>query len=750
MALFVDAILRKFNRMELDFNMTMQRLLLVSNRLPVTVEKRKDTFNFKKSVGGLATGLRSFYQSYNSTWIGWCGLPANAVSGQDKKNLERELLERFDSVSVFLSKKDIRLFYSGFCNKTIWPLFHYFSDYAVYDNDLWESYKHVNRLFAQVLIKTAKPGDTIWIHDYQLMLLPEMIREKLPDTRIGFFLHIPFPSYEIFRLLPWRKEIIRGLLGADLIGFHIYDYVRHFMSSVRRILGYEHTFGQITLENRVVKADAFPMGIHFDQFANAEPDPIWTLDIKQNCRIEGGCKVILSVDRLDYTKGISKRLEAFDCFLERYPEHKKKVTLMLVAVPSRTTVDQYKQLKQQVDELVGRINGKHGTIGWMPVWYLYQFMDFKRLVSLYSIADVALVTPLRDGMNLIAKEYLASKKDDRGVLILSEMAGAVSELSESIVVNPNNKHDVADAIQEALVMSGDEQIERNRIMKTRLKRYSVETWARDFMNKLNQTKNIQKEIGSKKLTLQIQKRLFKKYVKAEKRLIFLDYDGTLVPFASKPEQAKPDEEIFELLEMMICDPVNEVVIVSGRGRETLDSWFGQLKIGMSAEHGVWIKESQGIWRMIEPIQDEWKTEIKPIFEFFVDRTPASFIEEKSFSLAWHYRKADTELGPMRAIELKETLLDLTANLNLVILEGNKVIEVKHGGVNKGRAAHFWIADRMWDFIMAIGDDWTDEDLFEAIPENGYSIKVGLGVTKAKYYLLNYIEVREFLKSLGNQ
>jgi trehalose 6-phosphate synthase/phosphatase len=730
--------------------MNMQRLLLVSNRLPVTVEKKKAIFNFKKSVGGLATGLRSFYQTYDSSWIGWCGLPANAVNRQEKRNLERTLLEQYNSVSVFLSKKDIRLFYSGFCNKTIWPLFHYFSDYTVYGNELWESYRHVNRLFAQAVIKVAKPGDAIWIHDYQLMLLPEMIREKLPNTRIGFFLHIPFPSYEIFRLLPWRKEIIRGVLGADLIGFHIYDYVRHFMSSVRRLLGYEHTFGQITLENRIVKVDAFPMGIHFDQFASAEPDPVWTLDIKQNCRIEGGCKVILSIDRLDYTKGISKRLEAFDCFLEKYPEYKRKVTLILVAVPSRTTVDQYKQLKQQVDELVGRINGKHGTIGWMPVWYLYQFMDFKRLVSLYHISDVALVTPLRDGMNLIAKEYLACKKDNRGVLILSEMAGAVSELSESIVVNPNSKHDVADAIQEALLMDEDEQVERNRIMKTRLARYNVETWARDFMTKLNQTKNIQREIGSKKLTQKIQKQLLKKYTQAGKRLIFLDYDGTLVPFASKPDKAKPDDEIIGLFKMLIRDPVNEVVIVSGRDRETLDSWFGRLKLGMSAEHGVWIKQRRGKWHMIEPIHDEWKSEIRPIFEFFVDRTPASFIEEKSFSLAWHYRKADTELGPLRAIELKETLLGLTANLNLVILEGNKVIEVKNGGVNKGRATLFWTSNRTWDFIMAIGDDWTDEDLFEAIPKGGYSIKVGLGITKAKYYLHNHIEVREFLRSLGNK
>ncbi len=730
--------------------MNMQRLLLVSNRLPVTVEKKKAVFNFKKSVGGLATGLRSFYQTYDSSWIGWCGLPVNVVNAREKKDLEKKLMEQYDSVSVFLSRKDIRLSYSGFCNKTIWPLFHYFSDYTVYDNELWESYRHVNRLFAQAVIKVAKPGDAIWIHDYQLMLLPEMIREKLPNTRIGFFLHIPFPSYEIFRLLPWRKEIIRGVLGADLIGFHIYDYVRHFMSSVRRLLGYEHTFGQITLENRIVKIDAFPMGIHFDQFASAEPDPVWTLDIKQNCRIEGGCKVILSIDRLDYTKGISKRLEAFDYFLEKYPEYKKKVTLILVAVPSRTTVDQYRQLKQQVDELVGRINGKHGTIGWMPVWYLYQFMDFKRLVSLYHISDVALVTPLRDGMNLIAKEYLSSKKDDRGVLILSEMAGAVSELSESIVVNPNNKHDVADAIQEALLMDEDEQVERNRIMKTRLKRYNVEAWASDFMTKLNQTKNIQREIGSKKLTLKIQKQLFKKYIQAGKRLIFLDYDGTLVPFASKPENAKPDDEIIGLFKMLISDPENEVVIVSGRDRKTLDSWFGRLKLGMSAEHGVWIKERGGKWHTIEPIHDEWKTEIRPIFEFFVDRTPASFIEEKSFSLAWHYRKADTELGPMRAIELKETLLGLTANLNLVILEGNKVIEVKNGGVNKGRAALFWTSNRTWDFIMAVGDDWTDEDLFEAIPKGGYSIKVGLGITKAKYYLHNHIEVREFLRSLGNK
>ncbi|MEA3432584.1 MAG: trehalose-6-phosphate synthase, partial [candidate division WOR-3 bacterium] len=353
----------------------MDRLIIVSNRLPITIEKRKGKLHFRRSVGGLATGLSSFYQLYDSIWIGWCGIPADNIDRKEKNNIEKKLMTDFNNCPIFLSRRDIRMYYYGFSNKTIWPLFHYFTHYAVYNQDFWASYIHVNKSFCNAIIKIAKPDDVIWIHDYHLMLLPTFLREKLPDARIGFFLHIPFPSFEVFRLLPWRREILDGLLGADLIGFHTYDYVGHFLSSVRRLLGYEYTLNLVTTANRKVQVDAFPMGIDYERFANAIYNAPVKKEINRIRKKLGHRRLILSVDRLDYTKGIPQRIEAFDLFLEENPEYKEKVTLVMVAVPSRTGVEAYMLLKKEVDELVGRINGKHGTIGWLPVWYLYRSLS---------------------------------------------------------------------------------------------------------------------------------------------------------------------------------------------------------------------------------------------------------------------------------------------------------------------------------------------------------------------------------------
>jgi trehalose 6-phosphate synthase/phosphatase len=724
----------------------MGRLLVVSNRLPISIVKRGGNLRVQPSVGGLATGLGSFYKLYPSLWIGWPGITLEKLKGEEKEKISEKLTAE-NCYPVFLSQHDIENYYYGFCNKTIWPLFHYFPLYTVYNKGFWEAYKRVNEAFCDVVVKVAKPEDVIWVHDYHLMLLSKLVRNKLPDAMIGFFLHIPFPSFEIFRLLPWRKEVLEGLLGADLIGFHTYDYVRYFLDSVRRILGYEHTLGQITAGNRIIKVDQFPMGIDYERFAKVVHDPEVQREIKRIRKKVGERRIILSIDRLDYTKGILQRLEAFDIFLEKNPEYKEEVTLILVAVPSRTRIEHYMMLKKQVDELVGRINGKHGTIGWMPVWYLYRFLPFHTLITLYQIADVVLVTPLRDGMNLIAKEFTATKINGRGVLILSEMAGAAKELGEAIIVNPNNKEEVAEALREALAVSDEEQIERNRMMQKRLQRYNVVRWMSDFVDRLSYTKKLQHELCARRLTYKMRSRLTSNYFESNKRLILLDYDGTLVPFAEKPEKAKPDDELLKLLEVLAQETKNEVVIISGRDKGTLEKWFNGLNVGLIAEHGVWIREKEGIWEMIEPLRNDWKEEIRPILELYVDRTPGSFIEEKEFSLVWHYRKADPELASVRARELKDALLHLTANLNLGVLEGSRVIEIKNAGINKGRAALRWISKEGWDFILAIGDDWTDEDVFAALPESAYSVKVGLDPSRAKFNLDSVMDVRSLLKEL---
>ncbi|HEX15863.1 MAG: bifunctional alpha,alpha-trehalose-phosphate synthase (UDP-forming)/trehalose-phosphatase [Deltaproteobacteria bacterium] len=722
----------------------MRRLLIVSNRLPVIVEKRRKKFHLQPSVGGLATGLGSFYQSYNSVWIGWPGIASERIEDGEAGDLTERLWEEFRCKPVFLSQREVEAFYHGFCNHTLWPLFHYFTQHAFYRREHFEFYKRVNAAFCKAVLEEVQEGDIIWIHDYHLMLLPKLLREEVPRATIGFFLHIPFPSFEIFRLLPWRKELLEGLMGADLLGFHTYDYARHFLASVRRLLGYEHTLGTLQTEDRVVRVDAFPMGIDYERFAQAADDPKVKREVARLQGRLGPRQVILSIDRLDYTKGILQRIEAFARFLGKRPEYREKVTLILVAVPSRTQVEHYRLLKREVDELVGRVNGEYGTIGWNPIWYLYRLLHFPVLNALYRLADVALVTPLRDGMNLIAKEYLASRVDGTGVLILSEMAGAATELGEALLVNPNNEDELIEALERALTMPIEEQVERNRAMQRRLRRYTVKRWAKDFLDSLDKVKALSRERETKLLTPALRAKLLEDYRGAKRRLLFLDYDGTLVPFSSRPEMAAPPPELLEVLRKLGVQRGNEVVIISGRDRGTLERWFGSLPVSLVAEHGAWIKE--GEWQAALPLEDSWKEEIRPILEFYTDRTPGSFIEEKDFSLVWHYRRADPELAEIRARELKDELLTLTANLNLGVLEGSKVLEVKDTSINKGRAALRWL-EESWDFIFAVGDDWTDEDIFAVLPQWAYSIRVGLSPSQARFNILSHTQVRELLEEL---
>jgi trehalose 6-phosphate synthase/phosphatase len=726
----------------------MNRLLIVSNRLPITLVRKDGKFGVEPSAGGLATGLGSFYRTRDSLWVGWCGLAMERLRGQEEEIQKK--LSGHGCHGVFLSQYDIENYYYGFSNKTIWPLFHYFPLYTIYNEHFWEAYKRVNEIFCDEVLKVARDDDIIWVHDYQLMLLPQMLRERAPGAEIGFFLHIPFVSSEVFRLLPWRKEILEGLLGADLVGFHTYDYVRHFVESVRRVGGHEHDFGYISVGPRTVRVDAFPMGIDYKTYSSAGELPGVQAHVKRIRKRIGDRRMILSIDRLDYTKGIPERLEVFDLFLEKYPEFREKVTLILVAVPSRTGVEHYRLIKRRVDELVGRITGKYGAIGWMPVWYMYRSVQFEKLMALYTLADAALVTPLRDGMNLIAKEYVASKRDGTGMLVLSEMAGAAKELGEALIVNPNNKEEIVSAIKQALTMTKEEQIERNREMQKRLARYSVGGWVGDFLGCLEKTKMRQEERAVTKFTSEIADRLVEEYAGSSNRLILLDYDGTLVPFKDRPRKAHPDDDIIPLLESLSSTPGNEIVIVSGRDKETLEEWLGAHDIGLVAEHGVWAKERGGGWQMIETLKNDWKGQIRPLLEVYVDRTPGSFVEEKGYSLSWHYRRSDPGLASIRAGELRDDLGNLTDNLSVGVLEGSKVIEVKDIGVNKGRAVHNWLAKGEWDFIVCIGDDWTDEDMFAVLPDWAYSIRVGLSNTRARYNMDSHLDVRALLARLKEQ
>ena len=724
----------------------MSRLIIIANRLPVTITEKKGKLKAVPSAGGLATGLKSLSKHFELIWVGWPGL-ASVKSGQ--RTAIKELLGQYDMHPVFIDSTKFNNYYGGFSNSTLWPLFHYFQQFADFNSRTWKDYREVNELFAAAVSKVARKNDIFWVQDYQLMLVPQLLRQRYPTSQIGYFHHIPFPSYELVRTLPWREDLLNGVLGADLIGFHTFDYVRHFTSAISRILGLdEHYLGRIRLGSRVVDVDSFPMGIDYEHFAKTLREPETRHEIKRYQREIKGEKIVLNIDRLDYTKALPQRLRAFDLLLSKYPGYRKQVSMLVILVPSRDTVGRYKQLKEEIDRIVGYINSKYGTIDWTPVHYYYRSIKFNRLVAWYKLAPVALITPYRDGMNLVSKEYLACKDDGKGVLILSEMAGSAKELLEAITVNPNNTEDIARALHRALQMDEQEQITRVRKMQKRLKRNTVAYWSAHFLERLAEAHTVSCQASQHLFDKKVEKRLIADYRKAQPRLIFLDYDGTLANFRNDPGKAEPTSSLHDTLHKLSKHSKNTVVLISGRDKDTLEKWFGDLPMNLVAEHGAWYKETGGKWHQAAAIDVSWKQEMLPIFQQFTDRTPGSFYEEKNYSLAWHYRQTDPGLAEMRKHEFMDKLSTAIYGRPLQIMEGNKVLEVKNVEINKGKAAQRWLDRQHWPFIMAIGDDHTDEDTFKAMPDSAYTLKVGFSDTVARYNIGSVEEVLALLDQLN--
>lgn len=736
----------------------MSKTIIISNRLPVQLQISDGGLSAIPSVGGLATGMKSVHSGGESLWIGWSGLTDEEIPESLENEIDNALAHHGCS-KVGLTEKEVEGFYFGFSNRTVWPLFHYFLEYSEFELDFWNTYKVVNQKFADAILEQADEDDIIWVHDYQLMLVPQMVKEKKPNTSIGFFLHIPFPSYEIFRTLPWREEVLEGLLGADLIGFHTYDYERHFLSSVRRLLGLDVSFNDIYLDNRVIKVDSFPMGIDYKKFeeaaiANAKRSKGNKSDLQQKLDNHKASapdtKLILSIDRLDYSKGIAKRLNAFEYFLNKYPEYKEKVRLIILAVPSRSNVPQYQLLKKEIDELVGRINGELSTVNWTPIWYFYRSLPFENLIDLYTSSDIAWLTPLRDGMNLVAKEYVATRTDKTGVLILSEMAGSAYEMNEALLINPNNFEQQADTLKNAITMPKEEQMARNMFLQKRLERYNVEVWANEFMSALRKKGDLDDVNISRKLSSSMVHQMVETYGKAKNRLLFLDYDGTLMGFHKDPQKASPDEELYALLDTLNKQENTTLFLISGRDKQTFSKWFLHKKYNMIVEHGVWISRNGEEFKLLEKVKGQWMEKIRPVLESFVDRTPGSFIEEKNYSMAWHYRNTDPDFGQKRATELNTVLTSLIGNDDISVLNGNKVMEVKSSNVNKGRASVRMLGESDYDFVFAIGDDWTDEFMFQELPQSAITVKVGIQKTQAKYHVESTKRVRELLKQFAQQ
>ena len=728
-----------------------RRTILVSNRLPVTASVEDGELQVERSVGGLATGLAGATRNSHTTWIGWAG-PLSGISRRQLAELNARLTA-LDCVPVPLSSREIREYYEDVSNGILWPLFHYQAERLPPDPRHWSTYAAVNARFAQAVADVWKPGDEIWIHDYQLLLLPALLRRRIPDARIGFFLHIPFPSPEIFRILPWRQEVLDGMLGADLVGFHTESYATHFTAAAADLLGATWKAPYLTHQDRDIRVGAYPIGIdagRFEELARRR-------GVRQEAdalRRGADVRVVAGVDRLDYTKGIPRRLLAFERLLTRHPELRGKVQLVQVVVPSRTGVRTYREFRTQVDAAIGNINGAFGTALWTPVAYQYRSLGEDELSALYTAADVMLVTPVRDGMNLVAKEFIASRVDDDGVLVLSEFTGAAAQLTEALLVNPYDVDGMAATVYRALTMSREERRRRMRALRATVTSQDATWWAGTFLSDLRTVRRRRRRTSSapEASTPEQVQEVLERARAARSLLLLLDYDGTLVSFTGRPDAARPDTELLGLLGQLAGRSGTEVHLVSGRSRDQLAEWLGDLPVALHAEHGLWSRSAGSEqWKRHEAGGTAPYDQLATMMGRYSEATPGTVVERKSAGVAWHYRMADEALGELQAERLASEMDALADEHGLDVLRGDKVIEVRPTGVHKGVI----VADVLRQatpgtLILALGDDRTDEDLFSALPPGSIAVHVGPRESVAPVRLPDVATARAFLRDLAIQ
>ena len=728
------------------------RVIVVSNRLPYTLRRAGDSWKTEKSAGGLATAMGPILNKTGGLWVGWPGDRSGLDDAKRRAVLAR-WQERERYVAVDLPAEVARGFYEGFSNQTLWPLFHNFPFLFRFDPAHWQAFVEANRLFRDAVLEHLRPGDMVWVHDYQLMLLPAMLREAAPDAGIGFFLHIPFPPSTAFRILPRREELLCGLLGADFIAFHTQGYVQHFRDSVLRLLGAGSRMDRVEAGGRTVRLEALPIGIAPEQFTdlldNDEETRRRLTEMRTRFRC---CKVLLAVDRLDYTKGIPERLRAYRQLLHDSPGLRGGVVLVQVGVPSRESVPMYEELRREVDGLVGRINGEFSTPDWTPIVYLRRNLPRAELAALYALADVAWVAPLRDGFNLVAKEYVACQRGGGGVLVLSEFAGAAAEMGEALQVNPYDEGRTAATIRRALAMPEAERRERMAALHKRVTHNNVFAWGERFTAYLKEAASSRTaRAGSLPAELPVDDTV-RAFRKAASRVLLLDYDGTLVGYAKRPQDAVPPADLIRLLGELARRPSTHTVIVSGRSRADLEAWFGGVEgLWLAAEHGAVVRPpGQALWEnSYAGYSPEWKKDLYSFLEHYVDRTHGSFVEEKEFSLVWHYRMSDPEFGEWLANELVYDLERMLADKHLRVVKGRKTVEVKLMWANKGEVLDRLIRERPApDFLLAAGDDATDEDLFARLPRTAWTIRVGENHTRARYRLPGPDEMCLLLRGLA--
>ena len=722
----------------------MPRLLLVSNRLPVTVRGDRGQLHIGRSVGGLATGLRGVHADPDTTWVGWPGDTSRLPEPQ-RAELTKAL-DRMRVRAVPISPAEVAAYYDGFSNGVLWPLFHYLLDRVPLETTTWDAYTRVNERFADVVAEIARAGDVVWVHDYHLCLLPALLRRRIPGLRIGFFLHVPFPAAEVFRTLVWRRPILEGLLGADLVGFHTAAYRRYFADAAALVLGHRMERAarpegahHLRVGSRVVRLVAAPMGVDVAALTRVAATP--EVAAEAAGLRQPGTRLLLGIDRLDYTKGIPRRLLAFERLLETHPHLRGRVRLLQVAVPSREKVDAYRHIRRHVEEHVGRINGLYTQGSAVPIHYVYRSLSEAEVVAHYRAADVMLVTPLRDGMNLVAKEFVAARDDLDGVLVLSELAGAAAELDAALLVNPYDINGVADALAQALAMPESERRLRMFTLRKQVRVGDVHAWASRFLAHLAAPPPPPENAVPPRLDDALSA-----FRDAPRRVLLLDYDGTLVPFAPRPQLAAPDAPLLALLRRLASAPGMDVHLVSGRRRGDLERWFGDVPVGLHAEHGLWSRWPQRArWEMRPLPLADWKAAVRPGLEAWVDRVPGSLVEEKTASLAFHYRDTGLLEPPLA---LAAAFEEYARWLPVEVVAGSRVLELRARGTDKSVVVHA-LRERgeLTDAVLALGDDTTDIDLFAALPEHAVTVQVGDVPLPARWRVGTPADARALLERL---
>ena len=719
----------------------MRTIINVSNRLPVTIGPE-----ITASSGGLVSAMEHLGAGVSLKWIGWAG--GSISDPEEKERIVRKLKDQFNYYPIFLDDTEAGDFYDGFSNSTMWPLLHYMNTYSRYRTQWYEAYERVNRIFAEAVIAQAAPDDMVWVHDYHLMLLPRILREARPDLKIGLFLHTPFPPAEIFRCHPNCDDLLQGLLGADLIGFQTFGYLRHFRATVLHTLGIESEIDRIAHDRYATALGVYPIGINVDKFSKELTSASFARRLAEYRQAYSGKKVVLGVERLDYTKGIPRRLDAIEKFLGQWPD-RENIVFIFISVPSREDVAAYKTLLEQVRGRISQINGKYSTIENVPLRFMHRSVSFSQLCALYALADVCLVTPLVDGMNLVAKEYVFCQKEKTGVLILSEFAGAAQELPNALIVNPYHIGQMAECLEEALSMSDHEKTQRMSSMRARVMRYDATHWADAFLSDLEACKGEQEvpaDIPVAKMEY------MEELVNAPRAALFLDYDGTLSELRKKPMDAFPRGEIENLFSKLMSNSGLDVYIISGRSQADMQHWFGRYDFGLVAEHGFSYRlSSREDWVLSDPTTDlSWMEKVIEFFNHYADMTPGSAVEVKRSSVVWHYRESDPEFGTWKAHQLVADLAEMMSNLPVKINHGKKIVEASSMQINKGTMMSALIDQGRYTNVLCAGDDDTDENMFRAANERVVSIKVGDGPTAARFRIPDPHAFRLFLEALVNE